>query len=154
MEKNSHLIVKSLLEMINYHWPFVNTAHHNQHSINWQIAPCDFVFLKVFVSFIDYCTKQLMKRYLIFAVVLILFDARLLAYGPQVKGSMEYRVSMPNPHTHYFEVEILLKITMKIMQILKCLSGPRDHTLSGSMLETSKDFLLQAGMGKYWIFIK
>lgn len=84
--------------------------HHSYYiQLYLQILKYDFVFLKVFISFSEYCTKQLMKRYLIFAGVLIFFDARILAYSPQTKGSVEYRVSMPNPHTHYFKVEIILK---------------------------------------------
>ncbi len=52
-----------------------------------------------------------MKRYLIFLVCAFFLNTHR-ASGLQ-KGSIEYRLSMPNPHTHYFEVEIKLKNYIK-----------------------------------------
>lgn len=49
-----------------------------------------------------------MKKHFVFTTFLIFIASRLMAVDPQVQGSMEYKVSMPNPHTHYFEVEIIL----------------------------------------------
>lgn len=53
--------------------------------------------------------KQYMKRYLFFVVGLIIFNTQAKTHEHQSMGSIEYFVSMPNPHTHYFEVEIHLK---------------------------------------------
>lgn len=50
-----------------------------------------------------------MKRYIIFIVSFIFYNTQAEPQAKIAKGSVEYRVSMPNPHTHYFEVEILLK---------------------------------------------
>ncbi len=48
-----------------------------------------------------------MRRYFIF-LFCVIFINTLSASGFQ-KGSIEYRLSMPHPHTHYFEVEIILR---------------------------------------------
>lgn len=50
-----------------------------------------------------------MKRYIVFIISLIFFNSQVEAQRDMTNGSIEYRVSMPNPHTHYFEVEIQLK---------------------------------------------
>jgi predicted metalloprotease with PDZ domain len=70
---------------------------------------CGFVFVKVFLSFCEKCNNKLMKKYLVFIVSLIFHQAQAETKEVQTKGSIEYNVSMPNPHTHYFEVEIQLK---------------------------------------------
>ena len=50
-----------------------------------------------------------MKRYLFFVVFLIFFTTQVRSHETQSLGSIEYNVSMSNPNTHYFEVEIQLK---------------------------------------------
>lgn len=70
---------------------------------------CGFVFFKVFLSFCEKCNEKFMKRYIIFIVSLIFYYAQAEPKEAQTQGSIEYKVSMPNPHTHYFEVEIQLK---------------------------------------------
>lgn len=49
---------------------------------------------------------KLIRRY--FFLVCVIFINTLRVFGFQ-KGSIEYRLSMPHPHTHYFEVEITLR---------------------------------------------
>lgn len=50
-----------------------------------------------------------MKRYLFFVLCLLIINSHVTAHDQQSRGSIEYDVSMSNPHTHYFEVEIILK---------------------------------------------
>ncbi|MCG8311460.1 MAG: PDZ domain-containing protein [Cytophagales bacterium] len=50
-----------------------------------------------------------MKRILILIFWIGVFAIDAHAFFLAAKGTLEYRISMPNPHTHYFEVEILLK---------------------------------------------
>ena len=49
-----------------------------------------------------------MKRILFFLGCILFFKLTLFAHNPQAKGSIEYRISMPMPQSHYFEVEIRL----------------------------------------------
>ncbi len=49
-----------------------------------------------------------MKSVLFFLVCFLFFKLTLSASIPQAKGSIEYRVSMLMPNSHYFEVEIRL----------------------------------------------
>jgi len=50
-----------------------------------------------------------MKRYLFLGACLIFLNSAVGSIIPNANGSIEYKISMLNPLTHYFQIEILLK---------------------------------------------
>ena len=69
----------------------------------WQFA-----FLKVIHSFCGIRSIINMKRFLFFIGCILFFNLASYSNAPKTRGSIEYRLSMPKPQNHYFEVEILL----------------------------------------------
>lgn len=60
-----------------------------------------------------------MKRFFLLLAWCLLYNSDVIAEIPAVNGSMTYLVSMPEPHTHYFEVEILVPVRQKEFVDLK-----------------------------------